>query len=106
MTRHDHGLASNGENPSPPDGPATWAGLVDPAAKRSRAPLAQAILIDRACARFEDAWRQGQVLRIETILDDFGESGGERTLLLAELLALELELRQSVGEQPSIGSYH
>jgi serine/threonine-protein kinase len=103
MTRHDHGLASNGENPSRPDGPATWAGLVDPAAKRPRAPLPQAILIDRACARFEDAWRLGQALRIETILDEFG---GDRTLLLAELLALELELRQSAGERPAIGSYH
>jgi len=103
MTRHDHGLASNGENPSRPDGPATWAGLVDPAAKRPRAPLPQAILIDRACARFEDAWRLGQALRIETILDEFG---GDRTLLLAELLALELELRQSAGERPTIGSYH
>ena len=68
MTRHDHGLASNRENPSGPDGPATRAGLVDPAAQGPRAPLRQAILIDRACARFEDAWRQGQVLRIEPIL--------------------------------------
>ena len=106
MTRQDHGLASNRENPSGPDGPATRAGLVDPAAQGPRAPLRQAILIDRACARFEDAWRQGQVPRIEPILREFGESGGDRTLLLAELLALELELRRSAGERPSIGSYH
>ena len=57
MTRQDHGLASNRGNPSRPDGPTTWSCVVDPAGKRPRAPLPQAILIDRACARFEDAWR-------------------------------------------------
>src|SRR5271157_888046 len=67
MTRQDRGLTSNRENPSRPDGPTTWSGLVDPAAKRPRAPLPQAILIDRACTRFENAWRQSVRERLEAV---------------------------------------
>jgi hypothetical protein len=105
MTRHDHALSSKPENPSRPDGLATSPGLADLAAKQPRAPLTQAILVDRACSRFEAAWRRGLAPRIEAILEDLSESGGDRALLLAELLALELELRQSAGECPSIGGY-
>ena len=69
------------------------------------APLAQALRVDRACAAFEDAWRQEQAPQIETYLEEFAVLGAERSLLLLELLVLELELRQGRGEAPSIGDY-
>ena len=69
-------------------------------------PLAAAIQIDRACARFENAWRAGQPISIEAVLEDPVEAGPDRSGLLVELLGLELELRQEAGEPFSIARYH
>jgi hypothetical protein len=69
------------------------------------APLAQALRVDRACAAFEAAWRQDQAPRIETSLEECAASDPDRSLLLRELLALELELRQCEDGSPAIADY-
>ena len=74
----------------------------------SRGPhahISQALRVDRACAAFEAAWRQEQTPLIEAFLEEFSAPGPERSSLLLELLALELELRQSRGEAPSMREY-
>jgi serine/threonine-protein kinase len=77
----------------------------DPTVRVTGAPLASALVIDRACARFEQAWRSGQALRIEALLEEFAGTAADRSRLFAELLALELELRFGAGECPSIETY-
>ena len=49
--------------------------------------------IDEVCRRFEADWREGRQPRIEDYLVDVSHEG--RPALLAELEALERELRQS-----------
>src|SRR5262245_13638077 len=61
--------------------------------------------VDRACDRFEAAWREGRQPRIESYLEEFAEAGPEQTALLRELLFLELQIRQRRGEQPARGEY-
>lgn len=68
------------------------------------ASLSQARRIHTACERFETAWRAGESPRIEDALPSIPEP--ERTTLLTELLALELELRQSRGESVTAREYH
>ena len=51
------------------------------------------------CERFELEWRGGGTPRIETYLEGIAE--GERERLLRELLAVEVELRISQGENPT-----
>jgi serine/threonine-protein kinase len=79
--------------------------MMDQAAASSPVLLPLALQIDRACSRFEDAWRQGRSLSIETLLGEVVIPAEGRTLLLAELLALELELRQRAGERISLQGY-
>jgi serine/threonine-protein kinase len=76
-----------------------------PASRGLHSPLANALQIDRACARFENRWRTGQVPVLEALLDDVDATGSDRARLFGELLALELELRQQAGERPSIATY-
>jgi serine/threonine protein kinase/formylglycine-generating enzyme required for sulfatase activity len=52
--------------------------------------------LDVALVRFEAAWRAGASPRIETYLE--GAEGPERTLLLRELIALELELARGAAQ--------
>ena len=52
--------------------------------------------IDRVCESFESAWRAGQQPRIEDFLD--APTILERTELIRELLAREVELRRKAGE--------
>ncbi|HEX8203722.1 MAG TPA: protein kinase [Isosphaeraceae bacterium] len=67
-------------------------------------PLSQARRVNAACERYEAAWRAGRRPRIE---DELGESQGpERTPLLTELIALEVELRRAGGERPTPTEYH
>ena len=70
-----------------------------------RAPLSQARRLDALCARFEAEWRAGQAPRIEAFLQEFRGSSAEQARLLLELLALEVELKESAGEPVSIGMY-
>lgn len=66
-------------------------------------PLAQAMRIHHACERFEAQWRTGGQPRIEAFLDSC--PGADRSALVHELLALELELRQERGEKPNLEEY-
>jgi WD40 repeat protein len=59
--------------------------------------------IDRACDRFEAAWRAGERPRLEPYLD--GWDGPARALLLRELLTLEVAYRRRGGEAPVRGEY-
>ena len=59
----------------------------------------QALLrIDRAVERFEKAWREGNPMTLEAILD--GTTGAERSELLRYALAVELTYRRRRGEAP------
>ena len=69
-----------------------------------RVPTADALDVDAACVRFEAEWRAGASPRIESFLGV--ATGRTRSLLLLELLALELELRRESGEEPTAGDYH
>jgi serine/threonine protein kinase len=66
-------------------------------------PPTQVARLDRACDRFEDAWRAGHRLQIENFLSEVPEP--ERPELLRELLLLELELRRAEGERPTADEY-
>src|SRR4051794_14146870 len=65
--------------------------------------LARARRVNAACERHEAAWRAGGRPRIE---DELGQgTAREQAELLAELLALEVELRRSRGERPTPEEY-
>src|SRR5262249_39894728 len=66
-------------------------------------PLSLQQRVDKACDRFEDAWRTGPRPRIEDYLADASEP--ERSNLLGELLALDIELRRDAGERPTPEEY-
>jgi serine/threonine-protein kinase len=59
--------------------------------------------VDAVCRRFEAAWKQGPRPRIEDQLDAVAAPG--RPALLAELIALERELRSAGGEHPHPAEY-
>jgi serine/threonine protein kinase/WD40 repeat protein len=65
-------------------------------------PLPAKRRIDAICARFEQAWREGQP-QIEAYL---GEApADEQSVLLGELLLLEIEYRRRKGEDPCLDDY-
>src|SRR5262245_32714535 len=66
-------------------------------------PLPAARHLDGVCRRFELSWGDGDTPRLEEYLD--GAPGSERTALLSELLALELEYRRKRGEEPQVSDY-
>lgn len=61
--------------------------------------LTKAQWVDQACDRFEMAWRAGQPVSIESIVEASPES--VREALVNELVAIEIELRRKQGESPS-----
>jgi serine/threonine-protein kinase len=69
----------------------------------SAASLAVALHVDQVCNQFEAAWKDRRP-RIEDFLGDCQEP--ERSILLGELLALDLEYRRQNGEQPLPEEYH
>src|SRR5262245_24108609 len=58
--------------------------------------------IDRACTRFEQAWRSNPR---PDLRDYLAGTGDERGALLCELLKVELECRLGRGEQPAAEEY-
>ena len=66
-------------------------------------PLTLAGRIDRACDRYEADWKAGRRPRIEAYLADTPEP--DRSVLLRELLLLELEFRRNDDERPTAGEY-
>jgi serine/threonine protein kinase len=65
--------------------------------------LTRLVEINRVCDGFEAAWRAGRRPAIEEHLDAVDEA--LRPELLRELLAAELELRRSAGEDPGVAEY-
>src|SRR5262245_65398530 len=59
--------------------------------------------VDAACDRFEAAWRGGGAPRIEDYLAAADPADGPA--LLAELVALERELRRRGGQRPALEEY-
>jgi tRNA A-37 threonylcarbamoyl transferase component Bud32 len=74
------------------------------AAVETPPPLSLALRVNDACDRFEADWTAGRRPRIEVALEGCSET--DRPALLRELMALELELRRSRGEQPAPIEYH
>jgi eukaryotic-like serine/threonine-protein kinase len=56
-----------------------------------------------ACERFENSWRAGEKPTIENQLEDLGPV--ERSAVLHELVALEVELRSRDGERPTLAEF-
>jgi WD40 repeat protein len=65
--------------------------------------LSGALRINDACNRFELAWQAGQRPRVEEYLARAAPP--ERSDLLRELVALEIEYRRQAGEDPSPDEY-
>jgi tetratricopeptide (TPR) repeat protein len=59
--------------------------------------------VDQVCDRFEAAWQAGPPPRLEDYLGDPTEP--ERSALLRELIALDIEYRQRQGETPKSEDY-
>ncbi|HEV3121818.1 MAG TPA: serine/threonine-protein kinase, partial [Isosphaeraceae bacterium] len=72
-------------------------------AENAALSLSEVESIDRICDHFEAAWRADEWPCIEAYLDAVAEPG--RTILLRELLELEVELRLEAGERPSASEY-
>ena len=66
-------------------------------------PLDAVKRVHLACERFERGWRSGLHPAIEQAVERW--DGPERSALLEELLALELELRREAGESPALNDY-
>jgi hypothetical protein len=82
---------------------AQGGGLVNRDLPTAALPLSLAEQVDRVCSRFEAAWQAGQRPRIEDYLD--GTIEPDRSALLRELLASELEWRGRRGERPAPPEY-
>ena len=65
--------------------------------------LSRACRIDSVCDRFEAAWKTGQRPRIEDYLGEMAES--ERSLLVRELILLEVHYRRLAGETCLVREY-
>src|SRR5262245_43036488 len=65
--------------------------------------LRMADRLDRACDRFEAAWRAGERPAVEDYLGE--AAGAERSALLFELIAADLEWRRRRGERPDPADY-
>jgi tetratricopeptide (TPR) repeat protein len=68
-----------------------------------RLPLAIRHSLDRICTAFESEWQSGQPPSIETHLERL--SGPGRSVLLGELLRLDLDYRKRLGETPDLAGY-
>ena len=70
-------------------------------------PVPQAVRLDQVCDRFESAWKSagpvGQRPRLEEFLVNTQEP--ERSVLLQQLLLLELDYRRKRGENPAPEDY-
>ncbi len=66
----------------------------------ARLPEEVMLTIDRLCNRFEQSWRSGVPMRVETLLKELETK--HRRAGLAELLPLEIEYRQRAGQPVTI----
>ena len=65
--------------------------------------LRQHLQVDRLCDRFEAEWAAGERPSIEDLLSDVAPAARED--LFRELLRLEIAIRRSAGETPTIADY-
>jgi tetratricopeptide (TPR) repeat protein/tRNA A-37 threonylcarbamoyl transferase component Bud32 len=63
----------------------------------------QALLVEKLCTRFEDAWKKGERPRVEDFLGDVGDD--LRPVLLRELILLDMDYRRRLGENPRPEDY-
>ncbi|MFG0291397.1 MAG: serine/threonine protein kinase, partial [Rhodopirellula sp. JB044] len=73
--------------------------------RQKNLPVAVLQQIDDKCEQFETALQKGDPISIESVLADV-EDGAHRQLLLAELVALEIDYRTRSGESPSHEEYN
>ena len=66
-------------------------------------PVAELLLIDDACDRFESAWRNGEEPDLALFLA--GVSAGAVPRLILELLNIDIEFRLGRGERPNPETY-
>jgi tetratricopeptide (TPR) repeat protein len=73
---------------------------------RGDSPLSLSLArrINAVCNRFELAWQAGPQPRLEDFLGDTPEP--ERSALLRELIALDIDYRRQAGENPTAEEYH
>ena len=76
----------------------------NPSADNDGLPLAAKERIDEICVAFEDAWKSGQRPQAEQYVAEVSES--QRSLLLRELLLLEIYYRRAGGESVRIEEYY
>ncbi len=72
--------------------------------RHEKLPVASLEQIDSLCNEFENAWQLGQPPSIESVVERI-ESPAERTALLGELLALDIDYRRKRGESPVLNDY-
>jgi eukaryotic-like serine/threonine-protein kinase len=72
--------------------------------ERSGLPYSRLLRLNDICDRFEQVAKAGTIPRIEDFVESVPDS--ERSFLLGELLAQELELRVARGECPVPAEYH
>src|SRR5438874_768810 len=75
----------------------------DDATPNDRSLLAWLVRVDLALVRFEAAWHAGEGPRIEAYLE--GAEEPERSLLLRELMELELEIVRGACRPPDLIDY-
>lgn len=72
--------------------------------RQKKLPIAALERIDDLCAKFEQQWQAGDPPNIETVLaGDLADA--EREVLLAELIALEIDYRRRRGDTPTEQEY-
>ena len=81
------------EKPQTPTDPS-----LDSSQSESRSLDSTNTAADRDYDRFESAWRKGEKPQIKEFLADVPKSA--RAAVFRNLLALELDLRRRVGEEP------
>ena len=59
--------------------------------------------IHAVCSRLQESWKNGRPLSIEQVLSDSDEV--TRDVVLREVVACEIGLRRSRGEQPCFDDY-
>lgn len=72
--------------------------------RQRKLPIAALEQIDDICSAFERAWQSGAPRSIESMLEVATE-GDQRDVLLAELVALEIDYRRRQGETPVAEEY-
>ncbi|MEO1530191.1 MAG: serine/threonine-protein kinase [Planctomycetota bacterium] len=72
--------------------------------RQKKLPIAVLERIDDRCTEFERAWQTQSPVSIESMLTD-AQSSVEREVLVAELIALEIDYRRRNGESPIESEY-